>query len=64
MVDIKAVTLEEAQGARDFLENVPFTGQGTIAAQYEMLSNLVAFQAKLAAAIKGEDDSTELAPAT
>lgn len=63
-MDIKAITLEEAQGARDFLENVPFTGGGTIAAQYEMLSNLVAFQAKLAAAIKEEEDAATVAPAT
>ena len=63
-MDIKAVTLEEAQGVRDFLENVPFQGQGTIAAQYQMLSNLVAFKAKLAAAIKEKDDSPGLAPAT
>ena len=36
------------------------------AVQYEMLSNLVVFKAKLAVAIKGESvkDETELAPAT
>ena len=65
-MDIKAVTLEEAQAAQDFLENVPFESRGTIAAKYEMLSNLVSFQAKLAAAIKEEksvNDETPVAPA-
>lgn len=62
-MDIKAVTLEEAREAHNFLEGVPFQTQGTIAAQYEMLSNLMSFKAKLAAAIK-EENEAELAPAT
>ena len=63
-MDIKAVTLEEAQEAHNFLQGVPFQSQGTIAAQYKMLLNLVAFQTKLAAAIKEEDDAAGLAAAT
>ena len=63
-MDMKAVTLEEAQEMQGLLEGISFQSQGTIAGQYAMLSKLVAFQAKLAAAIKEEEDAAGLAPAT
>ena len=57
------VTLEEARAMMNLLETVPVQSRGTIDEQCVMYANLSSFAAKLAAAIKGEDE-TELAPAT
>jgi len=50
-MDIKAVTLGEARTLERFLTEISFGAPGTIDAQYQTLSRLISFRAKVRQAI-------------
>lgn len=63
-MDIKAVTLGEARTLERFLTEISFGAPGTIDAQYQTLSRLISFRAKVRQAIarashKAEDTDDE-----
>jgi acetyl-CoA carboxylase alpha subunit len=51
MMDIKAVTLDEAKVVDQFLTEISFGAPGTIDAQYQTLSRLISFRSKVRQAI-------------
>jgi len=59
MLDIKAVTLEEAKVIDQFLTEISFGAPGTIDAQYETLSRLISFRGKVRQAIDQDQENEE-----